>query len=270
MAVAWPDKWESSAQAALAGVLVTSTVGLVSILAKGSFDQLSLATQYRLNARNKILETSFDYARDYLLLLAGVAGELAAYLDEYLDARSASPPRPEDMAVALDGAFYFTAMYIRLEGGLLCTIPLGTGRPLGLFLRSKEAEDRVFDLMVGNWALGIRGLESEAILIRELCDQTESRKLISPATFIERSRIEGSELAKIKLGFDSFMTDNQLVGETADAMLVLNDIVNYEVRQILEPWYGATFDPVPASAANLSLMSQELKEALGLFYKPLG
>jgi len=267
VAVAWPSGWESVAEASLAGVLITTAAAALSIAVKWLFDLMTLHTQHQLNAREKILEQSYSYACDYLMPLAGIAGEIARYLREYRMAE----PGTQECATAIDDTFYAVARYVRLHSALISTIPLpDCPRPLGLFLSSTESEDLVWDLMMPPWAFGIRSLEQESTIIRHLTgDDDSSSRLIPPALFIQQARTPSHPLHILRGQFEGTITGHSHLDEMIDVLLALTDVVNYEVRALLHAWYGDTEELQSEGLIRVGAMEDDVRRReLGIFYDP--
>lgn len=268
VALAWPDDWEPAAQAALAGVLITVAGSLLSVAVKWTFDSISLKTEHRLRLQGKIMETFYTYSGHYLMPLAGVVEELAKYLRAYQAARS------DDKKIeALDGAFYSAAWYVRLHAALIGTLPLeNVERPLGLFLKSRDREQLVWDLMMPPWALGIRSLEQESLLIQSLTRGSPSssdaiHQLTPPHDFIRNSHDPDHALSLLQQRFEKVVGGHDHLAEMIDVLTALNELINYEVRLAFDAWYTDVDGALPESIGIIKAFPDELKAKLGIFYR---
>lgn len=257
----WPEEWEPAAQATLAGVLVTGTVGTVSIFVKALFDRLQQRSQHKMAVREKLLEVSYQYACDYLMPFAGSSAELARFLDQY----ERSLNEPTEASANVDAAFYATALYVRTHNALLGTQPIERmPRPLGLLLRSDEAEQTMWNVTMPPWALGIGSFYDEAVLVQSLLE--EDGRLRAPHDFITLSRTTSTELGNIRSVFEENLRANPRVGQIITVLRVQNELLNREVRVMLAGWYPRRVIDHSDLLKKLSVLSDDDREALGLFY----
>lgn len=267
VAWAWPDDWEAAAQAALAAALVTVAGSVLSVPIKWAFDLISLNTEHRLRERAKILDMSYTYAAHYLMPLAGIAAELAKYLREFQTAIT-----DDKKSRSLDAAFFSVAQYVRIQWALLGTAPLpGVDKPLGLFLKSAEREQRVWDLIMPPWALGIWGLQQESLLVQGLVDTSSASAgdtgIPRPSAFLAKSRDSNDALNALRSTFQERLTENPHLNEMIDVLTALNQLINYEVKSILDAWYTDTDVTVPSTIKVIEEFTQDVKKNLGIFYR---
>ncbi|MDP2674169.1 MAG: hypothetical protein Q8Q00_04585 [Dehalococcoidia bacterium] len=266
VATSWPSGWDAAAKASLAGGLIATGVAALSVGVKWAFDTISLRTQHELNVREKMLDQLYSYACDYLMPLAGIVSELARYLQQYKGAKS----HADGASQALDEAFYATARYVRLFCALIGTLPLAEAtRPLGLFLASRESEDRVWALMVSPWLFGIDSLEKESIVVQNLVGGGEGRNhLLSPSEFIMKARTESHPLHDIREGFTNAIAEQKNFDEVIEVLLALNGLINHEVRSMFGAWYGLQREDLLEGFRKVERMPDGVKRELGLFYDP--
>lgn len=255
----WPDGWEPAAQATLAGVLVTGVVAMASIFVKALFDRLQQRSQHEMAVRERLLEVSYQYACDYLMPFAGGSAELARYLYQHKNA-------PDDSA-HMDGVFHATALYVRMHNALLGTHPIqGMQRPLGLMLHSEEAEETMWNITMPPWALGILSPYGEALLIHSLLREDGHPR--APHEFIKLSRTPSSELGGLRQEFEVSLGENPRVDKIITVLRVQNELLNREVRRMLSGWYPRTALDHSDLLKKLSILSDDDREALGLFWDP--
>ncbi len=263
VAAAWPNSWEAAAQATLAGALIAVAGSSLSIPVKYIFDSITLNTKHRLAVRANILEGFYGYAGHYLIPLAGATGELAKFLTELQWATT-----ERGRAQAFDGAFYALAQYIRLQSALIGTFALpGTDRPLGLFLKSIEREQRVWDVMIPAWAFGLRSFEQQTVLIQHLPEHEASTAEKTPALFIAHSRDRKHPLSPLRRRFETVISKHGHLPEMVDVLRVLSALIIYEVRSVYDAWY---IDTEPGPSTSIKVIEQipdDVKDKLGIFYR---
>ena len=266
-ALAWPNDWEPAAQATLAGAFATAAGAGLAVFVKVAFDWVSLDTQHRLGVRAKILDSFYMYAGHYLMPLAGAASALQLHLITYQAAQSAKARRK-----ALDGTFYSLGQYVRIQAALLGRVTFaGVDRPLGLFLKSSDREDRVWHVMMPSWVFGIRWLEEESILIDSM---TESQRSpvgtspppMSPAVYIANSHDAGHPLFALRKKFDRKIREHKYLTQMIEVLTTLNKLINYEVRSVLNAWYTDVESDPPPEYEKVKSYSNEIKDQLGIFY----
>lgn len=265
-AAAWPAQWNDAAQATLAAGLIGAYVGIGSICVKAAFDRITLETQYRHNVRQRLVESSYVYACEYLMPLAGSAVELGRNIEEYQKASS-----EEKRESCLDAILYCLAQYLRVQLGLIGTIPTReSSRPLGLFLTTKQSEDRVWDLMMPPWAFDMRSLETQALLVESLYATVSSAiSLRTPTEFIAESRDPATALGQLRTGFRSFLAAYPYRTEMQTVLYALGELVDYEVRRVLSAWYTAETLQEPARLGDVKRIPAEIQQQLGISYRPV-
>ncbi|MCI0856667.1 MAG: hypothetical protein J4N98_08250 [Chloroflexi bacterium] len=230
---AWPTTWTTPAQATLAAAFITLSGTILASVGKFAFDSISLQTTHKLAVREKMLDRFYDYAGNYLVPFAAASGELAKYLDELLTA-------PHDLRKqsAGDGVLFATAQYVSIHSALVGTFSLpNVDRPLGLLLRSRAAEIRVWKLVIPPWALGVSTLEMESALIGDL--HMRAGQMRPPTEFLALSRVEGSALNRLRRIILQALSEDPV--HTARLMLVLrslNLLLNYEMSKVYAAWYS--------------------------------
>lgn len=262
VAVGWPNNWKPAAQATLAGALIAVAGTSLSVLIKYLFDSITLSTKHRLAVRGKILETFYGYAGNHLMPLAGAAGELAKFLLEFQRTTQRERER------VLDSAFYSLAQYVRLQSALIGTFAVpGADRPLGLFLKSREREARVWDIMMPPWVFGVRSIQDQFLLIRYLPEHEGDAGETTPAEFMRHSRDDTHPLFILRQAFEQSVDGHPHLPEIIDVLIVLSALIDYEVRSVYEAWY---IDTEPGPSASIKVIKQipvEVKESLGIFYR---
>lgn len=266
-ALAWPKDWEPAAQATLAGAFATAAGSGLAVFIKVAFDWISLDTQHRLGVRAKILDSFYMYAGHYLMPLAGAASALQLHLLAYQAAQSAQARRK-----ALDGTFYSLGQYVRIHSALLGRETFaGVDRPLGLFLKSSDREDRVWNVMMPPWVFGIGWLEEESILIDSMTESQRwsvgtSPRPMSPAVFIANSHDAGNPLSALRKKFVRKIREHKYLAEMIEVLTTLNKLINYEVRSVLNAWYTDVESGPPPEYEIVKSYSDEIKDQLGIFY----
>jgi hypothetical protein len=200
--------------------------------------------------------------------LAGSSIELARNIDEY---RRADGESQKDQCI--EGVLYCLAQYVRVQLGLVGTIPArDCKRPLGLFLSTKQSEDRVWDIMMPPWAFDMRGLIDQALLVDELYCPTRDSAEHSPhlrptAEFIAFSRNPESNLGKLRLKLASFLHDSAHLEEMYTVLTAMGELVDYEVRRVLSAWYAVEKLEEPERLKEVALISAEVQaKVLGIRY----
>jgi hypothetical protein len=145
-------------------------------------------------------------------------------------------------------------------------------RPLGLFLKSKEREQLVWDLMMPPWAFGIRSIEQESVLIQSLTRDSlssgdVSHELIAPAEFIRNSHDQNDPLSSLQERFQEVISGHQHFAKIVDVLTALNEVINYEVRSIFDAWYIEVDSGPPMSVEIIKRFPDAVKEELGIFYR---
>lgn len=263
VALAWPNDWKPAAQATLAGALIAAAATSLSVLIKYLFDSITISTKHRLDVREKILETFYGYAGHHLMPLSGAAGELAKYLLEFQATR-----RDQDRKKVWDSAFYCLAQYVRLQSALIGTFAVPEAdRPLGLFLKSREREARVWDIMIPPWAFGVRSIQDQFLLIRYLPEYNGDAEESNPATFRKKSRNKKHPLFTLRQTFEKWVGGHPHLAEIIDVLIVLSAVIDYEVRSVYDAWY---IDTEPGPSASIKVIEQfpdHVKDRLGIFYR---
>jgi hypothetical protein len=265
----WPTSWPAAAQASLVGALLTTLGGAAAIVVKAAFDRIQLATQYSANVKQKLVESSYQYACDYLMPLASHAGFIGVQMQEYLDRRNASV----DTASCVDSMLYSIALYMRVEAALRAYIPLADcPPPLGLFLSSDAAEDRVWDLVMPGWAFGLPNIEYTGVLVSALYASPSvggQVRLRGPDEFIALSRQSDHPLKFVRDAVYRKLSEIRFPEDMIQALFALTDIVNYEVRIVFREWYSGEEVSIPDSYERAYKLPLCVRKDLGIFQNPL-
>lgn len=235
----WPDHWETAQQATLAAGLVTASSGLVTTYLKAVFDELTARAEHARNVKAKILERFLENRARYLEQLGALAGELATSLDAIATHK--------DDPGHLEFAFYRTARYVELVAALRSRFQrlVPPDHMPGFILRSSEAEHRVWALLPEPWAFGYHTPTEQAALLEALrrpVGEKGERELVSARDFTaaRRSRwtTEGSGLRQAWNSFRKVMAEPVRARGIAHVLRVLNNLLTYEMADVLEDWYG--------------------------------
>ena len=225
----WPVDSKPDEQATLAGALLTFAGLIAGWVWKAIFDELSGVASHRRDLRGKLLERFMAIRSAYYSQLIGVAGELAATL-----AACAEGPAPREH---LESAFYHTARYVELVAVLRARFQrlAPSDYPPGLILRSGEAENQVWGLMLEPWVFGLWTLRERSSVLTSIRDA--DGKLVSPENFLE-ALSRNRNLHTAWEDFKDVMGRPSNPRVISQILYLFNAVLDYEAGRVIDAWYG--------------------------------
>lgn len=267
----WPGDWPVSAQATLAAAIIAPIVGLVTAVVSAGlkwwFDSVTLKTTYQLSVRSSMLKAFHSYAGNYIIPLSVASGELASYLEQYETLKQLefeSAEKEKRKSEAAERAFYHLTRFVKYRTAMTSTFSLrDVVPPLGVFLATNVAENRVWSWTPQLWALNIWNLEDEATLVDSL--DTERRSGNEAIAFLNSAREDGSTLNRLFTSFVDWMEKNEHLRELATVLYALHALLSYELARVYSAWYKDDPREPKEEIAAIEGLSKEAKDRMGLF-----
>ena len=262
----FPPEGDETAKAATAAAALTALASMVGITLRHAHEAAQQRSKQAFTIKMLVRERLDQYVPEYLTPLAAICGDLARTLRSIAEVVASDRPiedRDAFLAARQLEAFYDICRYTVLLDAVRhrSNALRSSGLVPGIVLSSHEREDQVWRLLPEPWGLGINGSLQAALARNAVIDENDGWQ-----TFDSFAKRVGQES---ELGDLSDAVGNrtlEIADDAAVVLLALGSLLDTEIANFYEEWYGARRDTPTRQLASVDELAAATKIELGIEY----
>ncbi len=262
----FPDQGHETAKAVVVTGVLTPLLSIVGTSLHHAYKAERLRREQAFKITMAFRDRLDRYVPAYLAPLAAVCGDLGATLRTIGDVIAQVEPTQELISFLAEReveAFYDICRYTVLFDSVRSrSNPLRSSELVpGIVLSSHEREDQVWKLLPQPWGLGVTGSLQGALARHAVTDQNEGWRTFD--SFVSRVDQE-PELGELSSAVGTRV--REIANDAPTVFLALSRVLNAEIGDLYEGWYGETRDTPTEDLDAVRQLSVASRIELGVGY----